>query len=137
MYCARCGAYNDEQAVYCARCGVPLGDAPLPPAHPPAPAYEQPHAPPPPDAPYGQRHAPAPPAGSYGAPREGPAYGAAPAPPERVGPIGVLLFCFPIAGAVMYFVWKDQHPAKAQRACWLALGGLALGTVLQILSSLG
>ena len=126
MYCQRCGAYNDEQALYCARCGTPLGDAPPPPAQQPPPYPPPGYAPPP-----APRYAPEP-----APPRAPSGYVVASAPPERVGPVGVLLFCFPLAGAVMYFVWKDQHPEKAQRACWLALGGTALGIVLQLIASL-
>jgi hypothetical protein len=52
---------------------------------------------------------------------------------EGVGAFGVVLLCLPIVGAIMYFVWKDKHPKKSQTACYLALGGLALGVFLQVL----
>lgn len=53
-----------------------------------------------------------------------------------VGPVGVVFFCFPIAGAVMYFVWRESKPAKATRACTLALAGLATAVLLRILAEL-
>lgn len=45
----------------------------------------------------------------------------------------VLSFCIPLAGAILYFVNKDKAPKKAKSACTLALYGLALGVVLNII----
>jgi uncharacterized membrane protein YvbJ len=53
-----------------------------------------------------------------------------------VGALGILFFCIPLVGAVMYFVWKDEKPAKAKQACTLALWGVGVGIVLQILATL-
>jgi len=55
---------------------------------------------------------------------------------DSVGPIGIVLFCLPLVGAIMYFVWKDDKPKKAKTACYLALGGTALGIVLQVIVSM-
>jgi hypothetical protein len=55
---------------------------------------------------------------------------------EGVGPVGILLFCIPIVGIIMYFVWKDDKPKKAQTACYLALAGAAVIFVLQVLGVL-
>ena len=52
---------------------------------------------------------------------------------DSVGPIGIVLFCLPLVGAIMYFVWKDDKPKKAKTACYLALGGTVLGIVLQVI----
>lgn len=42
-------------------------------------------------------------------------------------------FCFPIVGAVLYFVWKNDRPRASKSACTFALIGFAIGLVLQIL----
>jgi hypothetical protein len=44
----------------------------------------------------------------------------------------VLSFCIPLAGAIIYFVKKDQEPKAAKSACNLALIGFAIGIVVQI-----
>ena len=61
---------------------------------------------------------------------------AGPGASNSVGPLGIVFFCLPLVGAIMYFVWKDDKPKKAQRACYLALGGTALGIVLQVIVTL-
>jgi len=53
-----------------------------------------------------------------------------------VGPLGILFFCIPLVGAVMYFIWKDEKPLKAKKACNLALWGVGVGIVLNIISAL-
>ena len=45
----------------------------------------------------------------------------------------VLSFCIPIAGAVIYFMNKDNAPVKAKSACTMALIGFGVGLVLQII----
>jgi len=55
---------------------------------------------------------------------------------SSVGPIGILFFCIPLVGAIMYFVWKDAKPEKAKKACHLALWGVGVGIVIQILSTI-
>jgi len=56
---------------------------------------------------------------------------------QGVGMLGVVLFCIPLVGAIMYFVWKDDKPKKAKTACYLALGGIALGIVIRVITSMG
>ena len=36
----------------------------------------------------------------------------------------------------MYFVWKDEKPEKSKKACHLALWGVGVGIVIQILSTI-
>jgi len=55
---------------------------------------------------------------------------------SAVGPIGILFFCIPLVGAIMYFVWKEDKPEKAKRACHLALWGVGVGIIIQILSTI-
>ena len=55
---------------------------------------------------------------------------------DSVGALGIVLFCLPLVGAIMYFVWKDDKPKKAKTACYLALGGTVLGIVLQVIVTL-
>ncbi|WP_298140959.1 hypothetical protein [Flavobacterium sp.] len=44
----------------------------------------------------------------------------------------VLSFCIPLAGAIIYFVKKDNEPVAAKSACTMALIGFGVGVVLQI-----
>jgi len=54
---------------------------------------------------------------------------------EKLGtPLTILAFCIPLAGAILYFVHKDQAPKKAQTACYAALAGMALGIVLRVIT---
>lgn len=48
--------------------------------------------------------------------------------------LSILSFCIPIAGAVIFFMNKDTMPQKAKTACYLALAGIAVGLVLNIVS---
>lgn len=45
----------------------------------------------------------------------------------------VLAFCFPIVGAILYFVWKSDKPKAASDVCKMALIGFGVGIVLSIL----
>jgi len=45
----------------------------------------------------------------------------------------VLSFCIPLAGAIIYFVKKDNEPKAAKSACTLALIGVAVGIVVRII----
>jgi len=42
-------------------------------------------------------------------------------------------FCIPLAGAILYFTKKDNEPVAAKSACTMALYGLALGVVINII----
>ncbi len=46
----------------------------------------------------------------------------------------VLSFCIPLAGAIIYFTSKNESPRKAKQACNMALWGIGLGLVLQIIT---
>lgn len=48
----------------------------------------------------------------------------------------ILSFCIPIAGAVIYFTNKDEAPLKAKSACTMALWGVGVGILLNILTTL-
>lgn len=48
--------------------------------------------------------------------------------------LSILSFCIPIAGAVIFSMNKDTMPQKAKTACYLALAGMAVGLVLNIVS---
>lgn len=50
--------------------------------------------------------------------------------------LSILSFCIPIAGAIIYFSNKSDKPEKAKKACNLALWGLGVGIVLNLLSYL-
>lgn len=47
----------------------------------------------------------------------------------------ILSFCIPLAGAIIYFVKKDQYPNSAKTACYAALAGVALGLIMQVIST--
>lgn len=42
-------------------------------------------------------------------------------------------FCFPIVGAILYFVKKDNEPKAAKQACNLALIGFGVGLIINII----
>jgi len=44
----------------------------------------------------------------------------------------ILSFCIPLAGAIIYFVKKDNEPVAAKSACTMALIGFGIGIVVQI-----
>ena len=69
-----------------------------------------------------------------GAPVSPPSAGETPSTTTAgVGPLGIIFFCVPFVGAVMYFVWKDEKPAQAKKACTLALWGMGVLLVVEIL----
>ncbi|MCW3108271.1 MAG: hypothetical protein JWQ09_2777 [Segetibacter sp.] len=54
-------------------------------------------------------------------------------PKEELGiALTIVSFCFPIVGAILYFVHKGKNPEKANTACYAALAGLALGIVIRV-----
>lgn len=56
-------------------------------------------------------------------------------PKEELGiALTIVSFCFPIVGAILYFVHKGKSPEKANTACYAALGGLALGILIRVLT---
>ncbi len=56
-------------------------------------------------------------------------------PEDKLNPgLAILSFCIPIAGAVIFFMNKDTMPNKAKTACYLALAGMGVGLVLNIIT---
>lgn len=56
-------------------------------------------------------------------------------PKEELGiPLTIVSFCFPIVGAILYFVHKGKSPEKANTACYAALGGLVLGILIRVMT---
>ena len=54
---------------------------------------------------------------------------------EKLGvPLTIVSFCFPIVGAILFFVNKSKSPAKANTACYAALAGLAVGIIIRVLT---
>ncbi|MEO8240408.1 MAG: hypothetical protein ABI576_20050 [Flavobacterium sp.] len=45
----------------------------------------------------------------------------------------VLSFCIPLAGAIIYFVKKNEEPVAAKSACNMALIGFGVGIVVRII----
>lgn len=45
----------------------------------------------------------------------------------------VVSFCFPIVGAILYFVWKNEKPQAAKDVCKFALIGFGVSIVLYII----
>ena len=48
-------------------------------------------------------------------------------------PLKILSFCIPLAGAILFFVYRTEQPAKAKTACYAALIGLGVAIVLNII----
>jgi uncharacterized membrane protein YvbJ len=46
---------------------------------------------------------------------------------------GVLGFCIPIVGLILYLIWKDKTPLKAKSAGIGALVGFILGVIVNII----
>jgi hypothetical protein len=54
---------------------------------------------------------------------------------EKLGlPLTIVSFCFPIVGAILFFVNKGKSPAKANTACYAAVAGLAVGILLRVIT---
>lgn len=45
---------------------------------------------------------------------------------------GILAFLIPLAGWIMYFIWKVESPHKAAQACTIAWIGFVLNVILSI-----
>lgn len=45
----------------------------------------------------------------------------------------IVCFLIPLAGAIMYFVWKNEHPLKSKGACRWAIYGVIFGIVLNVI----
>lgn len=54
---------------------------------------------------------------------------------EKLGiPLTIVSFCFPIVGAILFFVNKSKSPAKANTACYAALAGLGAGILIRVIT---
>ena len=49
-------------------------------------------------------------------------------------PVKIASCCFPLLGAILYFVWKDSKPQAAKDACTFALIGFGFTIAVQILN---
>lgn len=49
-------------------------------------------------------------------------------------PLTIVSFCFPIVGAILFFVYKGQTPEKANTACYAALAGLVVGLLIRVIT---
>jgi zinc transporter ZupT len=58
--------------------------------------------------------------------------------PPKKEPLGIPLtivsFCFPIVGAILFFVYKDKNREKANTACYAALAGFVLGIIIRLIT---
>lgn len=48
----------------------------------------------------------------------------------------ILGCCFPIVGLVLYLVWRDNKPRKANAICKWTIGGFIIGLAVYIISLL-
>lgn len=56
--------------------------------------------------------------------------------PEEKGAdtiVQILSFCFPIVGAILYFVWKNEKPKAASQVCKMAAIGFGVSLLLYII----
>lgn len=49
-------------------------------------------------------------------------------------PLTIVSFCFPIVGAILFFVYKGKTPEKANTACYAALAGLVVGLLIRVIT---
>ena len=52
------------------------------------------------------------------------------------GVVKVVSFCFPIVGGILYFVHQNKAPQKSKDACHMALWGIGINIVLQIIAAI-
>ena len=109
MYCTECGTLIPENATNCPNCGAPVKQAT------PAPA-PRPVAQPTPTP------TPAPANTPMNAEPDVPSAG-----------FNVLSFFIPLAGLIMFLIWKDATPIKAKACGKWALIGFIVWTVLNII----
>ncbi|MBT1180422.1 zinc ribbon domain-containing protein [Bifidobacterium sp. CP2] len=116
MYCTQCGTGNGDDARFCVNCGAPLAHPtsthPAPPAAP-APSVSMPPAPASPD----------PVAAQPGAP----------APEQDTDSFGwsVLGFFVPVAGLILWLVWRGRRPRDSRRA----RNGFIAGIIVNVIAA--
>ena len=128
MFCSNCGNNCADNVSNCPNCGAPVGQ--------PQQAPQQPYG----QAPYGQPQQPygQAPQQPYGQAPYGQApYGQAPYQPPK--PVdngsfgwGLLGFCIPLVGLILFLCWKDNKPVSAKQA----IIGAAIGFGINVLSSI-
>ena len=52
------------------------------------------------------------------------------------GGVKVVSFCFPIVGGILFFVHQNSAPQKSKDACQMALWGVGLGFLINILTAI-
>ena len=52
------------------------------------------------------------------------------------GGVKVVSFCFPLVGAILFFVHQNSAPQKSKDACQMALWGVGLGFLINILTAI-
>lgn len=112
-YCKHCGAELSEGAAFCPKCGAPQNAAPAP------------------EQDLSQNQFPN--QNQYQYQNQNP-YNSQP-PVTDSGSIGwgVLGFCIPIVGLILFLVWKDQKPRTAKVAGIGALVGVIIGVLWYVL----
>lgn len=109
IYCASCGSPNPAGQFVCEVCGAEL----------PAAGST---TPPPPSSPWS---APQPAPASASPPGSAPASDAL-SGSEQFG-LFIGTFCLsPLLGVVLYYMWRERHPARARQACTLTRWAVAL-----------
>lgn len=102
-YCYRCGAPIDDNANFCQNCGTSQKQQQYDQYN----QYNQ----------YPQNPQPAKPA----------------VEDKKSFPIALLGFFIPIAGIILYFVWKDETPLKAKSALKGAIVAIVIAVLLAVL----
>jgi hypothetical protein len=113
MFCPHCGSLNAQDATFCTNCGKPVSGATPAPQPSPTPAA-------------------------------GPQYGGTsyntPRPPAGDEPLevwmGAIAFCFPIVGAILYFVWMNEKPKKAKQICMASAIGFGISVFFYLIMAL-
>ena len=107
MYCNECGTLLPENATHCPNCGAPVPQANPTPAPRPVVQQAQPD--------------PTPAANPYTAPDV-----------PNTG-FNVLSFFIPLAGLILFLIWKGETPIKAKACGKWALIGFIVWFVLNII----
>ena len=114
MFCPNCGNNCPDNVANCPNCGHAFAQAQQPQYQAPQQPYGQ--------APYGQQ--------PYG---QAP-YGYQPPKPVDNGSFGwgLLGFCIPLVGLILFLVWKSEKPVSSKQAGI----GAAIGFGLNLLSTI-
>lgn len=113
MFCPNCGMPNPDQAAFCTNCRAEMATAGV--AKPSSPLYT-----------------PAP-ASPVVAPSEPPVVPYRPEPSTVRTLLGILAFCLPPAGLLMYFSGRVARPRQARRLLNISVFSLAFWLFLYIL----